>query len=139
MKYKILLLLVIVSITKVYTQQLEIQVSKISKNPAQLILEFYNSEDDFLKHPVIRKLYKASGKTANIEVNNIPPGNYALGIILDENNNGKLETNFLGIPKEPMGVSNYTEIKGPPKYAKALIAIKKNNNELIQIALNEPL
>jgi len=47
-----------------------------------------------------------------------------------------LETNFLGIPKEPIGLSNYTEIKGPPKHAKALTTINKENNKLIIIPLN---
>ena len=36
----------------------------------------------------------------------IPPGTYALAVIHDENMNGKLDTNWLGIPKEGYGFSN---------------------------------
>lgn len=36
----------------------------------------------------------------------IPPGTYAVKIHIDENENGKLDTNFLGIPKEQYGISN---------------------------------
>jgi len=37
----------------------------------------------------------------------IPPGTYAIACYHDENDNGKLDTNFLGIPKEGTGASNY--------------------------------
>ena len=32
-----------------------------------------------------------------------PPGTYALAVIQDENSNGKLDTNLLGIPTEGYG------------------------------------
>ena len=36
----------------------------------------------------------------------IPPGSYAIKLHIDENENGKLDTNFIGIPKEQYGISN---------------------------------
>ena len=36
----------------------------------------------------------------------IPPGTYAVKLHIDENENGELDTNFLGIPKEQYGTSN---------------------------------
>ncbi len=33
------------------------------------------------------------------------PGYYAIAVMHDENNNGKMDTNFLGIPQEPNGNS----------------------------------
>ena len=36
----------------------------------------------------------------------IPPGTYAFKLHIDENENGKLDTNFIGIPKEQYGISN---------------------------------
>ena len=36
----------------------------------------------------------------------IPPGTYAVKVHIDENENGKLDTNFLGIPKEQYEISN---------------------------------
>jgi uncharacterized protein (DUF2141 family) len=37
---------------------------------------------------------------------NIPKGRYAVVIAHDENGNGKIDTNFIGIPKEGYGFSN---------------------------------
>ena len=36
----------------------------------------------------------------------IPPGTYAIKLHIDENENGELDTNFLGIPREQYGTSN---------------------------------
>ena len=48
---------------------------------------------------------------------NLTEGDYAICLFLVENNNGKLDTNFLGIPKERFGFSrNPRIIAGPPSY-----------------------
>lgn len=36
----------------------------------------------------------------------IPPGTYALAVVHDENMDGKLNTNFLGVPTEGYGFSS---------------------------------
>ena len=36
----------------------------------------------------------------------LPPGTYAVQVMHDENDNGKLDSNFLGIPSEGYGFSN---------------------------------
>jgi len=43
---------------------------------------------------------------ARCDFDDIPSGTYALVILHDENMNGKLDTNWLGIPKEGYGFSN---------------------------------
>ena len=43
---------------------------------------------------------------ARCDFEDIPPGTYALAVVHDENMNGKLDTNWLGIPKEGYGFSN---------------------------------
>ena len=50
--------------------------------------------------------------------------------ILYKNDNGKMDTNFLGIPKEPVAISNNAKGKfGPPKYkdAKFMISTSPTN------------
>jgi len=43
---------------------------------------------------------------ARCDFEDIPPGTYALAVVHDENMNGELDTNWLGIPKEGYGFSN---------------------------------
>jgi len=46
----------------------------------------------------------------------LAPGTYALGVIHDEDNNGRLNT-FVGIPREGFGFSRNPRLRmGPPRY-----------------------
>ena len=56
-------------------------------------------------------------KRAVCEFSGIGPGTYAVAVFHDENSNGKLDTNFLGIPREGVGASNGARGHlGPPKF-----------------------
>jgi uncharacterized protein (DUF2141 family) len=49
-----------------------------------------------------------------------PPGTYAVAVYHDVNSNHKLDTNFLGIPSEPVGASNDAKgSMGPPHFEDA--------------------
>jgi uncharacterized protein (DUF2141 family) len=54
----------------------------------------------------------------------LPPGRYAVSLFQDLNGNRRLDTNFLGIPKEASGSSNNPPTRwGPPKFADALVTV----------------
>ncbi len=58
---------------------------------------------------------------------NIPIGTSAVGVIHDENSNGKLDTNILGMPREGMGASNNAKGHfGPPKFDDAKFELKSD-------------
>jgi len=61
----------------------------------------------------------------------IPPGTYAIGVYIDENE--KLDTNFLGIPKEQYGFSNNAKAFGIPKFEAASFVI--DTYKKVQIGL----
>lgn len=44
--------------------------------------------------------------TARVTFKDLPPGTFAVTVLHDENDNGKVDTNFLGIPTEGTGASN---------------------------------
>jgi uncharacterized protein (DUF2141 family) len=54
--------------------------------------------------------------TVTIVVPGLPPGDYAVALLHDVNQNHKLDKNFLGMPKEQWGLSNnpHATIKAPP-------------------------
>ena len=59
----------------------------------------------------------------------IPEGTYAVSIFHDENDNGKMDTNFLGIPSEDYGCSNDASgFLGPPKWEDAKFQLKENTS-----------
>jgi uncharacterized protein (DUF2141 family) len=46
------------------------------------------------------------GEQTSVAINSVPYGDYAIAIYQDVNGNGKFDTNFFGIPKEPYAFSN---------------------------------
>lgn len=57
-------------------------------------------------------------------LDNLPPGDYGLVTIHDENKNQKLDRNFFGIPKEGFGFANNPRvILGPPPYHAAIVHV----------------
>ena len=52
---------------------------------------------------------------------NLEKGEYAIAIYHDENSNGELDRNFLGMPSEDYVFSNYAKgILGPPSFEEAM-------------------
>ncbi len=57
----------------------------------------------------------------------IPNGDYTIAVFHDINNNGKLDKNFLGIPKEGYAFSkNAMGTFGPPNFDKAQFKLDSN-------------
>jgi uncharacterized protein (DUF2141 family) len=61
---------------------------------------------EFLRYATNIMAIKIRDAQARFCFLDIPPGTYALAVIHDENMNGKLDTNWLGVPKEGYGFSN---------------------------------
>lgn len=65
-----------------------------------------------------RTWVEVKGKTVTCVFKRTGLGEYAASVFLDKNGNGKLDTNAIGSPKEPWGVSQDARSKrfGPPLY-----------------------
>jgi uncharacterized protein (DUF2141 family) len=61
----------------------------------------------------------------------VAPGDYAVSVFHDENSNGKLDRNFMGMPKEGVGASNDAAGHfGPPKFDDARFSYKGGRSVL---------
>ena len=88
---------------------LDIEVQGITKGGI-LNLEISSSKETFESDGgdtgVAARIQERVSKGSYQRSFDIPPGTYAVKIHIDENENGELDTNFLGIPKEQYGISN---------------------------------
>lgn len=67
---------------------------------------------------------------------NVPTGIYGAVVFQDQNNNKRLESNFLGLPKEPIGFANKAKIRlGPPKFEDAAITVMEGQTVIVDIQL----
>jgi MipA family protein len=106
----------------------------------QIEILLFDSAASFkdLRDPAFSKIVPATGQT-NITISDVPAGDYALMVHHDENSNGKLDKNFIGIPREPVGFANGYSPKGPPGYNRARLTLNETNNPPVSIQLSRPL
>lgn len=86
--------------------KLTVMVKGISKIQGNILLALYNSETTFLKERYKSSITKVTQETAQIVFEYIEKGTYGVAIFQDLNKNNELDTNILGVPKEPYGFSN---------------------------------
>jgi uncharacterized protein (DUF2141 family) len=81
-------------------------------------------------------MMKVQDKQARCDFADIPPGTYALAVIHDENKDGKLEANWVGVPTEGYGFSNDAKaLMSAPSFDVASFPYNGQNLELT-ISLN---
>ncbi len=65
----------------------------------------------------------------------LPPGRYAVSVYEDQNGNHKLDHNFIGIPREPVGASNNPKGHfGPPRFEECAFTLG-STSQAITISL----
>lgn len=103
------------------TGTLLVLVKGFKNTEGQLMVALYNNQAEFLsKNPFKGTATPISANEELIRFENIPYGDYAVGVIHDMNNNGELDKNFLGIPTEGYGFSNNAMgAEGPPSFLQA--------------------
>lgn len=69
----------------------------------------------------------------------VPEGDYALLVFVDENNNGELDRNFIGIPREPIALSNNYRPKGPPSFNRARFTLRNDRPTHQSLTLSQVL
>ena len=75
-------------------------------------------------------------KTASVAFNDVAQGTYAIAVFHDENKNNKMDTNFLGIPKEGYGASkNKLPFASAPTFADNKFDVGANSTINIEIRL----
>lgn len=103
--------------------KITIEIEGIKNEKGSVILYLYRGENGFPTDPknaLKKAVIPARTSPCTFSFSDIPAGTYAVSLFHDENNNGTLDTNFLGIPREGVGISNNAKGHlGPPKYADA--------------------
>jgi len=135
----ILLLLALGVFTPALSQSylIKVLITGLRSDKGKLYLSIYSSEKGYPKEP------SAAYRLAFSDIRNgksivllagIPRGTYAIACYHDENDNGKLDTNFLGIPKEGTGASNDARGSlGPPKFKDAKFQLSSDTSLTIKI------
>jgi uncharacterized protein (DUF2141 family) len=111
------------------TGNIHLIVQNIENKTGVLRIGLFTETDIFLEEASWSKDIAVEGHNKiEIDFENIPYGIYAISIYHDLDNNDKLDTNMIGIPKEPVGFSNdHRPRMGPPKFKGAKFDLARKN------------
>ncbi len=121
------------------TGSIYVEITNIRNDKGDVKVSLYDQKDGFPgnhEKAVANIIADIPGITVTAVFDSIPYGEYAIGILHDENNNFIMDSNWIGIPKEGFGASNDAPARmGPPKYNDAKFDLIKPELRLkIQMA-----
>jgi uncharacterized protein (DUF2141 family) len=101
---------------------IHVQIQNIKNSTGTVACALFESPEGFpieyLRYATNIMVIKIRDTQARCDFLDIPPGTYALAVVHDENMNGKLDTNLLGIPREGYGFSNDARgLLGAPSFS----------------------
>lgn len=89
---------------------IHVKILNIRNSSGSIACGLFESPDGFpteyLRCASNIMITKVRDKQVSFDFHDIAPGTYALVVVHDENVNGKLDTSWLGVPKEGYGFSN---------------------------------
>ncbi|GGI58008.1 DUF2141 domain-containing protein [Winogradskyella haliclonae] len=104
-----------------------VNISGLDSDEGKILIGLYDSEGKFLKKRYRNTIGTINKEKSTIIFKDVPKGVYAISFVHDENDNGKMDTNFMGIPKEDYGCSNNAKgFIGPPKWEDAKFELKED-------------
>lgn len=110
------------------TFSIRVILKGMSNNKGNLMLALYQGKGNYMKN-IFQNIVQPfdNQKVAEIVFYKIPSGTYAISAYHDENANGKLDTNFLGIPLERYGFSNNPNATfGIPDFEKSKFLVESD-------------
>ncbi len=114
--------LILVPATLVSAQNsLTVEIVNLKSDKGVAIVALLDEVEETIKD----KTSEIKDNTCTIVFNDLKDGSYAIRCFHDENDNGELDTNFIGIPKEGFGFSNDAFGKfGPKKFSEWLFEVQ---------------
>lgn len=109
-------------------QSIEIEITNISQFGGAVKIAVFSNKSEWLKSPLTTSSINTD-KDSAIATFDLPYGEYAISVFQDVNANGELDTNFMGIPKEPIAFGNNYKPFGKPKFKSAAMHFSANQNK----------
>lgn len=130
------LALVIGMTGNVFSQQnnMIVVIKNIKEAKGQIAVALFDNEKDFTNKMLTGKTTVSKAGEVQVVFENIAPGNYAISVMHDANENGEIDSNAFGIPKEGFGFSNDAMgMFGPPSFEKAKFSFTGKNQVVITL------
>jgi len=111
------------------TVSFTLEITGINVNQGQIYVKIYSNDRDYRNDVPYVVYVLESSRQSIVHSFDILEGEYLIALFQDTNNNGKLDTNFLGFPREPVGLSNYSG-GIPGGFNRQKIPVKNSSNRV---------
>ncbi len=142
--YKISMIFVLVLLLSAFTNiektncSVTVTVHELRNSAGEVQFALYNEDGTIPDKNYTKYFRMLKGaiieNTSSVTFKDLPKGKYAVNILHDENENGKVDTGFV-LPKEGIGFSNYKSIgiTKRPNFAKASFLLKTDSTIVIKV------
>jgi len=118
---------------------ISVTIKDIKTPNGQILMGIYKDDISFDKELPYKKVQAFKTKISNgillVEVK-LEPGKYGISLMDDENFNGKMDYNFIGIPEEGFGFSNYYHSGlTKPKLKSFSFEVIENKNTKVEVRM----
>lgn len=112
------------------TYSITVKVDNAFSNEGHMMISLH-TEDTFMKSKGVQS-FKSDIEDGAVTVTfeNITPGNYAIMVLHDANDNGKMDFDTTGRPNESYGMSNNPMLFGPPTFTDAKFLLLNEDMEI---------
>ncbi len=118
------LLLALLATVPVQAATLEIAVGNVRGGRGNVLVSVCTTRSFLADHCEFNGMTKARPGEVLVAIPAVPPGTYAVQAFLDEDGDGKIRRNWLGIPQEGIGFSNDAPFRfGPPSFGDAAFTL----------------
>ncbi|QYJ85133.1 DUF2141 domain-containing protein [Shewanella mesophila] len=118
-----------------YADDLTLTIDNIALEQGKLLVALFSGEASYNsgQHAIASMMKPVTAHQHALVFTDLKPGEYAIKVIHDENDNNKLDSNFLGVPSEGYGFSNNAGEFGPASYQQAKFSLNGDTTITIHV------
>lgn len=118
-------------------ETLTVEINNVATSDGVIMVQIMRSEAEFKDEAPAIASYMQRAQAGNmvISASNLPGGEYAIRVMHDTNGNGELDSNFVGMPKEPWAMSNNARGNfGPPRWEDVKFKLEGQVTQTLQLS-----
>lgn len=126
-------LLLLSGVTFAQTVEASVTISSVKVAGGTVYVALYDSEQGLKKNQPVASFALSPDAASVAATVSVPAGDYYVTAYQDVNSNGKLDTKIIGIPKEPVGISNYDGKSIPGGFNKHKTKVDPTTKDVIVV------
>ena len=112
--------------------ELSVEIKGIASNSGDVYVAIYDKAEKWMKTSLSSAKVAAKKGSVSVSFKDLPEGDYAISLYHDENGNGKMDSNVIGMPTEPYAFSNDAAGNfGPASFEQAKFTVGGEKKSII--------